>query len=33
VGDHRSTTPCKIVSESLPLAVVVVKTGSTFAGT
>ena len=32
VGDHSSTTPCRIVSESLPVAVVVVKTGRTLAG-
>jgi hypothetical protein len=32
VGDQSSTTPCMIVSESLPVAVVVVSTGSRFAG-
>ena len=32
VGDHRSTTPCMIVSTRLPVAVVVVMTGSRLAG-
>jgi len=32
VGDQRSTTPCKMVSEAVPVAVVVVRTGSRFAG-
>jgi hypothetical protein len=32
VGDHSKTTPWRIVSDSAPAAVVVVKTGSTFAG-
>ena len=32
VGDHSSTTPCRIVSDSAPAAVVVVSTGKTFAG-
>jgi hypothetical protein len=33
VGDQSSTTPCKIVSVSVPAAVVVFNTGRTFAGT
>jgi hypothetical protein len=32
VGDQSSTTPCRIVSEVTPAAVVVVSTGKTFAG-
>ncbi len=32
VGDHNSTTPCMMVSESLPLAVMVCITGSRLAG-
>ena len=32
VGDHSSTTPCMMVSESAPAAVVVVNTGSRLAG-
>ena len=32
VGDQRSTTPCMMVSESAPAAVIVVSTGSRFAG-
>ena len=32
VGDHSSTTPCRMVSDSVPVAVVVVSTGSTLAG-
>ena len=33
VGDQSSTTPCRMVSDSAPAAVVVVSTGSRFAGT
>jgi hypothetical protein len=32
VGDHNSTTPWRMVSESGPAAVVVVSTGKRFAG-
>ncbi len=32
VGDHSSTTPCMMVSDSLPPAVLVVSTGSRLAG-
>ena len=32
VGDHSSTTPCRMVSDSVPAAVVVVNTGRTLAG-
>ena len=32
VGDHSKTTPCMMVSDSAPAAVVVVKTGRTLAG-
>ncbi len=33
VGDQSSTTPCMMVSDSLPPAVLVVSTGRRFAGT
>jgi hypothetical protein len=33
VGDQRSTTPCRMVSESRPEAVTVVRTGRRLAGT
>ena len=32
VGDQSSTTPCMMVSDSLPVAVMVVITGRTLAG-
>ncbi len=33
VGDQSSTTPCRMVSDSAPAAVVVVSTGRRLAGT